>query len=104
MKKRVFKVLNVILIVVLIGVVVYIKTTRKLKRTGVIKDDNTEQVQYILDANKEKEKREYELAQEKEQLKRDSILQKQREELENKRKQTEEIIKALNKEIEEKNN
>jgi len=80
------------------------KTERNLKRTGVIKPDNIEEMNRPKGISKQKEKETVELAQELERQKRNSIQQIQKDKMEEQQKKTEEIIKALDKEIEEKEN
>lgn len=65
---------------------VYKKTERKLKRTNVIKPDNTEQMNNVIEVSKQNEAKAFEEAQQKETQKRDSIQQLQRDELEAQKK------------------
>ena len=100
MNKKLKNILGIIGFVLLFAFVVYIKTERKLKRTNVIKPDNTEQMNKVIEASKQNEAKAFEEAQQKETQKRDSIQQLQRDELEAQKKKTEEILRALNKENE----
>ena len=98
MNKKLKNILGIIGFVLLFAFVVYIKTERKLKRTNVIKPDNTEQMNKVIEASKQNEAKAFEEAQQKETQKRDSIQQLQRDELEALKKESEEILKSLNKE------
>lgn len=100
MNKKLKKILGIIVFVLLFVFVIYMKTEQKLKRTRIIKPDNTEQKNRVIEASKQNEAKVFEEAQEKETQKRDSIRQIQRDELEAQKKKSEEILKSLNKENE----
>jgi hypothetical protein len=100
MNKKLKKILGIIAFVLLFVFVVYMKTEQKLKRTRVIKPDNIEQLNRVIEASKQNKAKVFEEAQQKETQKRDSIRQIQRDELEAQKKKSEEILKSLNKENE----
>lgn len=66
MNKKLKNILGIIAFILLFAFVVYMKTERKLKRTGVIKTENTEQMKSIIETSKQNEAKAFEEAQQKE--------------------------------------
>lgn len=98
MSRNLKKVLGIIGFVLLFAFVVYMKTRRKLERTGVIKKENTGQTQYIVDVQKQQDSLAYEQARAQQQKERDSVRQLQRDQLEEQKKKTEAILREMEQE------
>ena len=69
MNKKLKNILGIIGFILLFAFVVYMKTERKLKRTNVIKPDNTEQMNNVIEVSKQNEAKAFEEAQQKEKQK-----------------------------------
>ena len=100
MNKKLKYILHITWFVLLFAFIVYMRTTRKLKRTGVIKEDKAGQSVIFENDMKENPNKTYEIERQIEQKKRDSIRQIQQDKLDARVKKTEEILKALEKETE----
>ena len=101
MNKKFKNIIGIIGFILLFAFVVYMKTERKLKRTGVIKPDNTEEVNSVIEFSKQQQQNTFEQAQDKERQERDSLRQIQKEKMDEQLKKAQEIMKELDKEIEE---
>jgi len=88
MNKKLKGILGIIGFVVLFGFVVYMKTARKMERTGITKSVQTEEGNQIIEASRKNELKAFEEAQKKETQKRDSIKQLQMDKLNEQRKKS----------------
>ncbi|SNR63110.1 hypothetical protein SAMN06265371_107102 [Lutibacter agarilyticus] len=87
--------------VALFSGVVYLKTKRKINSWEKPQKENAEFRKQVIENQKKQEQQAYEIIQQREQQKRDSVQQLKKAEMEAQLKKTEELIKALNKEIED---
>ncbi len=96
MNKKLKGIVGIVGFIILFAFVVYMKTARKLERSGITKPDQTEETNIGIDASRKNEIKTYEEAQNKETQIRDSIQQLQRDYLNEQRRKSQEILESLN--------
>jgi len=101
MSPKLKRITGIVGFVILFGTVVYWKTQRKLNRFETT-ETNKEMIQKQLEYQEQMKNQLYEITAKKQQAKRYSIAKLKRDSLQEKIRQTQSIIKNLEKEIKEK--
>ncbi len=97
MNKKLNGILGIVVFVILFAFVVYMKTARKMGRSGITKPNQTEERNRVLEASRKNEMKAFEEAPKKESQLKDSIQELQFERLKEKSEKAKKILESLNK-------